>query len=303
MGKNKLKKFSDMESMECVFQYPFSVLKERGFPMKGRWNSDYFHNDNPIILELGCGKGEYTVGLAARFPDKNFIGIDIKGARMWSGACQVRDRKMGNAAFLRTSIELLPYFFAAGEVDEIWITFPDPQMKKVNKRLTSARFLDSYREIAGPRGIVNLKTDSPFLYEFTKRIIALNDLELLEDSADLYAGQAAEPRSADKAEAAESESLRDARAYRTAYERQWLARGKKIKFLRFRLSPAAKAEAGAKAGCIRSLLTAHSPLSPIMNPEESDIEKDDYRAYPRFDQAKEAPVSQAEACEYKMKRP
>ena len=139
MGKNKLKKFSDMESMECVFQYPFSVLKEQGFPMKGRWHSDYFHNDNPVILELGCGKGEYTVGLASRFPDKNFIGIDIKGARMWSGACQVRDRKMGNAAFLRTSIELLPYFFAPGEVDEIWITFPDPQMKKVNKRLT-ARF-------------------------------------------------------------------------------------------------------------------------------------------------------------------
>ena len=96
MGKNKLKKFSDMESMECVFQYPFSVLKEQGFPMKGRWHSDYFHNDNPVILELGCGKGEYTVGLASRFPDKNFIGIDIKGARMWSGACQVRDRKMGN---------------------------------------------------------------------------------------------------------------------------------------------------------------------------------------------------------------
>ena len=303
MGKNKLKKFGEMEHMECVFQYPYGVLSREGFPLKGRWNSDYFHNDGPIVLELGCGKGEYTVGLARRFPHKNFIGIDIKGARMWTGAKAATLEGLGNVAFVRTNIELLSHFFAPGEVSEIWITFPDPQMKKVNKRLTSARFLDSYREIAGPRGIVNLKTDSPFLYEFTKRIIALNDLELLEDSADLYAGQAAEPRSADKAEAAESESLRDARAYRTAYERQWLARGKKIKFLRFRLSPAAKAEAGAKAGCIRSLLTAHSPLSPIMNPEESDIEKDDYRAYPRFDQAKEAPVSQAEACEYKMKRP
>ena len=302
MGKNKLRKFSELSEIDFVYQYPFARLAAEGFPMRGRWH-EVFGNDRPIVLELGCGKGEYTVGMARKDPSRNYIGVDIKGARMHSGATAAKREGLTNVAFIRTSIELLERFFAPGEVADIWITFPDPQMKKVNKRLTSARFLDSYREIAGPRGIVNLKTDSPFLYEFTKRIIALNDLELLEDSADLYAGQAAEPRSADKAEAAESESLRDARAYRTAYERQWLARGKKIKFLRFRLSPAAKAEAGAKAGCIRSLLTAHSPLSPIMNPEESDIEKDDYRAYPRFDQAKEAPVSQAEACEYKMKRP
>ena len=128
MGKNKLKKFNDMATMDCVFQYPFGVLKESGFPMKGSWRRDYFHNDNPIVLELGCGKGEYTVGLAERYPDRNFIGIDIKGARMWTGACQVRERGMKNAAFLRTNIELLPYFFAPDEVDEIWITFPDPQM-------------------------------------------------------------------------------------------------------------------------------------------------------------------------------
>ena len=300
---NKLQKFAEMAEMANVIQCSRRDFPAGVFPLCGRWRQDHFHNELPIVLELGCGRGEYAVALAEKDPGRNYIGIDIKGARMYTGARLALDRGLPNCAFLRTEIEILRGFFAPEEVEEIWITFPGPQMKKVNKRLTSARFLDSYREIAGPRGIVNLKTDSPFLYEFTKRIIALNDLELLEDSADLYAGQAAEPRSADKAEAAESESLRDARAYRTAYERQWLARGKKIKFLRFRLSPAAKAEAGAKAGCIRSLLTAHSPLSPIMNPEESDIEKDDYRAYPRFDQAKEAPVSQAEACEYKMKRP
>ncbi len=142
MGKNKLKKFNDMATMDCVFQYPFGVLKESGFPMKGSWRRDYFHNDNPIVLELGCGKGEYTVGLAERFPDRNFIGIDIKGARMWTGACQVRERGMKNAAFVRTNIELLPYFFAPDEVDEIWITFPDPQMKKVQSVLPEPAFSD-----------------------------------------------------------------------------------------------------------------------------------------------------------------
>ena len=163
MGKNKLKKFREMESIDCVFQYPFGLLREKGFPMKGRWRGEFFHNDGPIVLELGCGKGEYTVGLARRFPDKNFIGIDIKGARMHSGACDARDNGLTNVAFLRTGIELLDNFFAPGEVDEIWITFPDPQMKKVRKRLTGTTFMNLYRKVLKPGGRINLKTDSPFL--------------------------------------------------------------------------------------------------------------------------------------------
>lgn len=133
MGKNKLKKFADMETIDFVFQYPFARLQKETFPLKGRWGADFFGNDKPIVLELGCGKGEYTVGLARRFPDKNFIGVDIKGARMWTGASEARDTGMKNVAFVRTSIELIDSFFAPGEVSEIWITFPDPQMKKATK--------------------------------------------------------------------------------------------------------------------------------------------------------------------------
>ena len=147
MGKNKLAKFEDMAGYPHVFQYPFSVLQEKGFEKRGRWNELFFHNDHPIVLELGCGKGEYTVGLGQLFPEKNFIGIDIKGARMWTGAKASLEAGMTNIAFLRTNIELISHFFAPGEVSEIWITFPDPQMKKVNKRLTSTRFMRLYREI------------------------------------------------------------------------------------------------------------------------------------------------------------
>ncbi|MDE6756742.1 MAG: tRNA (guanosine(46)-N7)-methyltransferase TrmB, partial [Muribaculaceae bacterium] len=137
MGKNKLKKFRDMETIDFVFQYPFAVLNEKGFPLRGKWHKEFFGNDNPIVLELGCGKGEYTVGLARRYPDKNFIGVDIKGSRMWTGATQARSENLGNVAFLRTNIELIDRFFNEGEVSEIWITFPDPHMKKERKRLNS----------------------------------------------------------------------------------------------------------------------------------------------------------------------
>jgi tRNA (guanine-N7-)-methyltransferase len=220
MGKNKLKKFNEVAQMKCVFQYPFSVLKEAGFPMRGDWHKEYFHNDNPIVLELGCGKGEYTVGLAERFPDKNFIGIDIKGARIWAGARQVTERNIANAAFLRTSIELIPYFFAPGEVDEIWITFPDPQMKKVNKRLTGTRFMSLYRKIMKPNGIVHLKTDSPFLYTYTKLMTELNGFDTIADTADLYASP---------------EGAGDILSIRTFYEQQWLDRGLTIKYISWHL--------------------------------------------------------------------
>ena len=139
MGKNKLKKFADMETFSCVFQYPFARLQEQPFPMRGKWNEMYFHNGNPIVLELGCGKGEYAVGLGKKFPGKNYIGVDIKGARMWTGAKVVEQEGIKNVAFLRTSIELIDHFFTPGEVAEILITFPDPQMKTANKRLTRTR--------------------------------------------------------------------------------------------------------------------------------------------------------------------
>ncbi|WP_291127013.1 tRNA (guanosine(46)-N7)-methyltransferase TrmB, partial [Dysgonomonas sp. UBA7698] len=186
MGKNKLAKFANMEEYPHVFQYPFAVLQEKGFEMKGKWNSLFFKNDNPIVLELGCGKGEYTVGLAKLYPNKNFIGVDIKGARMWTGAKQSIEVGMQNVAFLRTHIELITHFFAAGEVSEIWITFPDPQMSKVNKRMTSTRFMKLYREILSDKGIVHLKTDSNFMYTYTSEMVKVNALPVLFETDDLY---------------------------------------------------------------------------------------------------------------------
>ncbi|MDE5625289.1 MAG: tRNA (guanosine(46)-N7)-methyltransferase TrmB [Muribaculaceae bacterium] len=227
MGKNKLKKFREMETIECVYQYPFGLLRETGFPMKGKWREEVFRNSGPIVLELGCGKGEYTVGLARRYPDKNFIGVDIKGARMHSGACDARDNGLKNVAFLRTSIELLDRFFSEGEVDEIWITFPDPQMKKVRKRLTGTTFMALYRKVMKPSGRINLKTDSPFLYTYTSLMARLNSFPILADSPDLYDTAAPHAASLDPA-------LRDIRTY---YERQWLARGLTIKYLSFLLPP------------------------------------------------------------------
>lgn len=219
MGKNKLKKFRDMETIDFVFQYPFSVLQEKGFPMRGAWNKEFFGNDNPIVLELGCGKGEYTVGLARRFPDKNFIGIDIKGARMWTGASQAREEGLKNVAFIRTNIELLPRFFAPDEVSEIWITFPDPQMKKERKRLTSTRFLELYRLVAKENALIHLKTDSPFLYTYTHHLVAANNLPTIVDTDDLYAS------------GLDSEILQ----IKTFYEQQWLDRGLTIKYINFAL--------------------------------------------------------------------
>ena len=208
-----------METIDFVFQYPFAVLKEQGFPLKGNWHKEFFNNDNPIVLELGCGKGEYAVGLARKFPNKNFIGIDIKGARMWTGACQARNEGLKNVAFLRTNIELLPHFFEAGEVAEIWITFPDPQMKKVRKRLTSTRFLDLYRNILVADGIVHLKTDSPFLYTYTDALVKLNAFPTEVNTADLY----------------NSDIVDDILEIKTFYEQQWLDRGLSIKYIKFHL--------------------------------------------------------------------
>ena len=219
MGKNKLKKFAEMETFDNVFQYPFAVVERDGFPLKGRWKSDFFKNDNPIVLELGCGKGEYAVGLARRFPEKNYIGVDIKGARMWPGAKSAVKEGVSNVAFLRTNIELITRFFEPGEVSEIWITFPDPQMKKVRKRLTSSRFLELYREILVADGIVHLKTDSPFLYTYTDALVKLNNMPTEVNTSDLY----------------HSDIVDDILEIKTFYEQQWLDRGLTIKYIKFHL--------------------------------------------------------------------
>jgi tRNA (guanine-N7-)-methyltransferase len=217
MGKNKLAKFDDMAGYPHVFQYPFTTLQEKGFEMKGHWNEQFFGNGNPVVLELGCGKGEYTVGLGKLFPEKNFIGIDIKGARMWSGARESREAGMSNVAFLRTSIELITCFFARGEVAEIWLTFPDPQMKKVSKRLTSTRFMQLYGGVLAGDGVIHLKTDSRFMYAYTCEMAKANRYPVLFQTGDLY-----------------HSGWEDAvLSIRTAYEQQWLDRGLAIKYLRF----------------------------------------------------------------------
>ncbi len=221
MGKNKLQKFEDMSSYPHVFQYPFAALQEKGFEMKGKWNELFFRNNHPIVLELGCGKGEYTVGLGKLFPEKNFIGIDIKGARMWTGAKQALNEGMKNVAFLRTHIELINYFFAPDEISEIWITFPDPQMNKVNKRMTSTRFMKMYRQILNREGIIHLKTDSNFMYTYTCEMIKSNQFPVLVETDDLYNSQLA------------NEIL----SIQTFYEQQWLDRGLAIKYIKFICEP------------------------------------------------------------------
>ena len=167
MGKGKLEKFADMRDYPHVFEYPYSVVDNVPFEMKGNWNRDFFKNDNPIVLELGCGRGEYTVGLGRMYSDKNFIGVDIKGARMWTGATDALKAGMKNVAFLRTNIEIIERFFAPGEVSEIWLTFSDPQMKKATKRLTSTYFMNRYRKFLKPDGLIHLKTDSNFMFTYT----------------------------------------------------------------------------------------------------------------------------------------
>lgn len=219
--KNKLAKFADMAEYPNVYQYTFEQLEETGFPLQGRWHEEYFHNDNPIVIELGCGRGEYTVGLAKRYPDKNFIGFDIKGARMWTGATDAIERGMTNVAFVRTHIELIERFFAPGEVAEIWITFADPQMKKVNKRLTCTMFQRRYLNILKPGGLVHLKSDSNFLFTYTEEMAKANNLPILASTRNLYADE----------DFASPETIEALRGIRTYYEAQWIARGLDIKYL------------------------------------------------------------------------
>ena len=192
MSKGKLQKFAEMETFSNVYQFPYSTLKDTEFAMRGRWREDCFHNQSPIVLELGCGKGEYTVGLAKLYPNVNFIGVDIKGARMHTGAKQALDEGLPNAAFLRTNIEIIDRFFAPGEVQEIWLTFSDPQMKNPHKRLTSTFFMERYRRFLADGGVVHLKTDSNFLFTYTTYMVERNRLPPLH--TDLLRGAMDRPR-------------------------------------------------------------------------------------------------------------
>ena len=218
-----------METFSNVFQCGAREMlpTNQTHEMAGHWRERYFQNDHPIVLELGCGRGEYTVGLAQQYPEKNFIGIDIKGARMWAGAKEAELAGLNNVAFLRTNIEIITAFFAADEVDEIWITFCDPQMKKATKRLTSTYFMQRYQQIVRPDGLIHLKTDSPFLYTYTCEMLRLNAYPVLCNTSDLYADLSDETGTNDL--------LADARSLQTHYEQQWLERGMTIKYLEWQL--------------------------------------------------------------------
>ncbi|MBI1268769.1 MAG: tRNA (guanosine(46)-N7)-methyltransferase TrmB [Cryomorphaceae bacterium] len=227
MGKGKLKKWEENATFEHVFEPPLDgIIGGRDF-MKGTWHSEVFGNNNPITLELGCGKGEYTVELARRYPNRNFVGVDIKGHRFWRGAKISKNEGLTNVAFLRTRIEFIAQFFEENEVNEIWLTFSDPQPKdeKGNKRLTSAPFLARYRQIMPAGAVVNLKTDSPILYTFTHEVIAEQKLEILVDSADVY-GELIQRIDAE---------MKDVLMIQTAFEKRWLSEGCKIHFTKFKL--------------------------------------------------------------------
>ncbi len=222
MGKDKLKRFRENETFTNLIQ-PKIVFPPVDHALKGKWKSDFFKNENPIILELGCGRGEYAVNLALKYPGKNFIGVDWKGARLWRGAKTAFEDKMFNVGFLRIQIQNICAFFGKDEVDEIWITFPDPKLLKSdeNKRLTSKRFLNLYRQFMIRDGIVNLKSDSRAFYDFTREIIEEENLEILNSSDDVYDNFG------------DDEIL----SIQTTYERLWLKQGSRICYLQFRINP------------------------------------------------------------------
>lgn len=221
MAKKKLMRFAEMEILENVVQAEYDQVYQKDHPLKGKWKEKVFNNNKPLVIELGCGKGEYTIGLAQKYPGKNFLGMDIKGARIWRGATTARDLGLKNVAFLRARIEFISSFFCAGEVDEIWITFPDPQLKKrrAKKRLTSSRFLNNYRTFLSEDGIIHLKTDSKELYDYTNLLISYNSLHIFESTPDLYESEANEILS-----------------IRTFYENLFLEEGKKITYTKFQLT-------------------------------------------------------------------
>jgi len=221
-SKNKLKRFKENETFTNVFQPTREEVVGNEFPLRGKWNSEFFKNDNPIVLELGCGKGEYSVGLAERFPEKNFIGIDIKGARFWRGAKTAVESGMNNVAFVRTQIELINHIFAENEVSEIWITFPDPQIKykRTKHRMTNAEFLERYKKILKPSGLMHLKTDSEFMHGYTLGLLHGLGHEVIYANHNIY-----------KNEGAPAEVI----GIQTFYESQYLEVNKPITYIKFRI--------------------------------------------------------------------
>ena len=245
MGKGKLAKFAEMAANPLVIEPRYNPNADTAhFELQGHWAHDFFHNDNPIILELGCGRGEYTVGLAQQNPHRNYIGIDIKGSRMWTGATQAHQSGMANVAFLRTNIEFVWQFFAPNEGSEIWLTFSDPQMKKATKRLTSTYFLSRYRRFLADQGIIHLKTDSNFLFTYTQEMLRANHITPEVSTRNLYSDTTA--------------GIDEARSLQTYYESMWRSRGIDIKYLRFRL-----------------------PQQGELTEPEVEIELDEYRSYSR----------------------
>jgi len=222
MGKDKIRRFAAIKTYENVFE---PTIGEE-YEMKGKWHAEYFKNDHPIVLELGCGKGEYSVGLAKHFPNKNFIGVDIKGARMFIGANEALEENLTNVAFLRTKIDFINDCFIQNEVDEIWLTFSDPQPQKPNKRLSSLPFINRYRKLLKQGGIVHMKTDSDLLFESTVEQINENKYELLELTWDLYGDL---PENIDP-------QMREIFHIKTHYEKLFTAKGSVIKYCKFKIN-------------------------------------------------------------------
>ncbi|MBF0693813.1 MAG: tRNA (guanosine(46)-N7)-methyltransferase TrmB [Flavobacterium sp.] len=222
-SKNKLKRFKENETFDNVFQPSREEVTGGDFPLRGKWNNQYFTNVNPIVLELGCGKGEYTIGLAKLFPNKNFIGIDVKGARFWRGAKTAVETGLNNVAFVRTQIELIDHIFQEQEVDEIWITFPDPQIKykRTKHRMTNPEFLQLYKKILKPDGVVNLKTDSEFMHGYTLGLLQGLGHEILYANHNIY-----------KNEGSPAEVI----GIQTFYENQYLEVNKAITYIRFKIN-------------------------------------------------------------------
>ena len=221
MGKDKLKRFAENKILKHLIEPSLKEIVNVDSVLKNNWHLHYFKNDNPIILELACGRGEYTIALAKKYPDKNFIGIDIKGSRIWKGAKIVSEENMNNVCFLRIQIELIVSFFTANEVSEIWITFPDPQIKLAKKRLTSPRFINLYKNILKENASINLKTDSSFLYKYTMEIIKKEKLNLISYNDDIYN--------------TEIEIDEDLLEIQTTYENKFLEKKESIKYIKFSL--------------------------------------------------------------------
>jgi tRNA (guanine-N7-)-methyltransferase len=219
VGKKKLVRFAEMLAFDNVVHADSDEVLNRRHDLYGRWAWKFFGSAGPIVLELGCGKGEYTIALARLFPGMNFLGVDIKGARIWKGAKYAFENKMQNAGFLRTRIEFISSFFASDEIEQVWLTFPDPQPSRARKRLTSPAFLNRYRGFLRKGGLVHLKTDNMELYNYTLRVIRANSLELLMSTDDIY-------------HTAPNDKLLSIRTY---YEQQFLDQGKPIAYLRFRI--------------------------------------------------------------------